>query len=571
MKKDKKSKEQLIKELQQRIAELETADTERMRAEDILHKSEERFRTLTENTSDWIWEVDQSLVFTYTSPKIKDLLGYEPHEIIGKTPFDLMPEHEAKRISEISRSILASRKPFTSLENINLHKDGHQVIIETSGVPIFDKNGDFSGYRGIDRDITGRKRTEVALQEIESRLHTLSDNLPDGIVYQIDSGEDGQQRRFSYLSAGVERLHGITVKEALNNTMSIYDQIIQEDRVRLAQEEAYAFSNMIPFSSEVRLKLPSGETRWRFFTSAPRRLHNNHIVWDGIEIDITTRKQAEESLRESEEKYRLLFENSSDAIFVAQDEMIKFSNRQLSLLTGYSTEELSSKSFRHFIHPEDRVMVVEMHRERLQGQNVPSAYSFRVVRKSGEIRWVEVNTVTIAWEERPATLAFLRDITERKMNDEILQEKERELEMKASNLEEVNTALNVLLKKRDEDRIELEEKISLNIRELVLPYLKKIQKIGLDERQNAYAVIMESYLNDIVSSFSHRLSSAYLNFTPSEINVANLVKQGRSNKEIAELLNISVRTAAFHRERIRKKLGIKNHKTNLKSYLSSIN
>jgi PAS domain S-box-containing protein len=571
MKKDKKSKEQLIKELQQRIAELETADTERMRAEDILHKSEERFRTLTENTSDWIWEVDQSLVFTYTSPKIKDLLGYEPHEIIGKTPFDLMPEHEAKRISEISRSILASRKPFTSLENINLHKDGHQVIIETSGVPIFDKNGDFSGYRGIDRDITGRKRTEVALQEIESRLHTLSDNLPDGIVYQIDSGEDGQQRRFSYLSAGVERLHGITVKEALNNTMSIYDQIIQEDRVRLAQEEAYAFSNMIPFSSEVRLKLPSGETRWRFFTSAPRRLHNNHIVWDGIEIDITTRKQAEESLRESEEKYRLLFENSSDAIFVAQDEMIKFSNRQLSLLTGYSTEELSSKSFRHFIHPEDRVMVVEMHRERLQGPNVPSAYSFRVVRKSGEIRWVEVNTVTIAWEERPATLAFLRDITERKMNDEILQEKERELEMKASNLEEVNTALNVLLKKRDEDRIELEEKISLNIRELVLPYLKKIQKIGLDERQNAYAVIMESYLNDIVSSFSHRLSSAYLNFTPSEINVANLVKQGRSNKEIAELLNISVRTAAFHRERIRKKLGIKNHKTNLKSYLSSIN
>jgi PAS domain S-box-containing protein len=418
---------------------------------------------------------------------------------------------------------------------------------------------------------TERIRAEKALQEIESRLRTLSDNLPDGIVYQIDSGEDGQQRRFSYLSAGVERLHGITVKEALNDAMSIYGQIIAEDRVRLAQEEAYAFSNMIPFSTEVRLKLPSGETRWRFFASAPRRLHNNHIVWDGIEIDITARKQAEESLRNSEEKYRLLFENSSDAIFVAQDEMIKFPNSQLSLLTGYSAEELSSKSFRHFIHPEDRAMVVERHRGRLQGQHVPSAYSFRVIRKSGGMRWVEVNTVTITWDERPATLAFLRDITERKMNEEILQEKERELEMKASNLEEINTALNVLLKKRDEDRIELEEKISLNIRELVLPYLKKIQKIGLDERQNAYAVIMESYLNDIVSSFSYRLSSAYLNLTPSEINVANLVKQGRSNKEIAELLNISARTAAFHRERIRKKLGIKNHKTNLKSYLSSLN
>jgi two-component system, NtrC family, sensor kinase len=154
----------------QKIIHIATDITARKRAEESLHASEERFRALTENTSDWIWELDQSFVFTYSSPKVKDLLGYEPNEIIGKTPFDLMPEHEAKNISEISHSIMASRKPFTSFENINLHKDGRQVIIETSGVPIFDKDGNFSGYRGIDRDITERKISEKALKKHEREL-----------------------------------------------------------------------------------------------------------------------------------------------------------------------------------------------------------------------------------------------------------------------------------------------------------------------------------------------------------------------------------------------------------------
>jgi DNA-binding NarL/FixJ family response regulator len=128
-----------------------------------------------------------------------------------------------------------------------------------------------------------------------------------------------------------------------------------------------------------------------------------------------------------------------------------------------------------------------------------------------------------------------------------------------------------LLKKGEEDKIELEEKVLLNIKELVLPYLEKIKKSGLDRGQNTYADILESHLREIASSFSYRLSSAFVNFTPTEINVANLVKQGRKIKEIAELLNISPRTAAFHRERIRKKLGINHKKTNLKSYLSSVN
>ena len=143
--------------------------------------------------------------------------------------------------------------------------------------------------------------------------------------------------------------------------------------------------------------------------------------------DVTDKKKAIASLKASEEKYRLLFENASDAIFVAQDEMIKFPNPQLSLLTGYSSGELTSKPFKHFIHPEDSDMVVEMHKKRLQGHNVPSTYSFRAITKTGEILWVEVNKVIITWEERPATLTFLRDITQqKKMEAQLLQAQKME-------------------------------------------------------------------------------------------------------------------------------------------------
>ena len=161
--------------------------------------------------------------------------------------------------------------------------------------------------------------------------------------------------------------------------------------------------------------------------------------------------------------------------------------------------------------------------------------------------------------------------TERSQAEEMLREKEKELELKTRKLEEVNTALKVLLKRRDEDKTELEEKVLSNIKELIIPYLEKLKKSGLDTRQNAYLRILQSNLNDIISPFSRRLSSKYLNLTPAEIQVANLVRYGRDIKEIAEILNVSTRTIEFHRGNIRKKFSIKNKKASLRSHLLSIN
>jgi len=153
----------------------------------------------------------------------------------------------------------------------------------------------------------------------------------------------------------------------------------------------------------------------------------------------------------------------------------------------------------------------------------------------------------------------------------MLREKEKELELKTRNLKEVNTALKVLLKRRDEDKTELEQNVLSNLRKLIFPYLEKLKKSGLNTRQNAYIRILQSNLNNIISPFSRRLSSKYLNLTPTEIQVANLVRHGRNTKKIAEILNVSTRTIEFHRGNIRKKFSIKNKKASLRSHLLSIN
>jgi DNA-binding NarL/FixJ family response regulator len=150
-----------------------------------------------------------------------------------------------------------------------------------------------------------------------------------------------------------------------------------------------------------------------------------------------------------------------------------------------------------------------------------------------------------------------------------VEERTRELRIKSENLEEMNTALKVLLKKREEDKTELEEKVIYNVKELILPFLEKLQRSKLDNRQQTCVDIIASNLNDIVAPFAKTLSTRYLNLTPSEIQIANLVKHGKTTKDIADLLNLSTRTIESHRDSIRQKLGIKNKRANLRTHLMS--
>jgi DNA-binding CsgD family transcriptional regulator len=162
------------------------------------------------------------------------------------------------------------------------------------------------------------------------------------------------------------------------------------------------------------------------------------------------------------------------------------------------------------------------------------------------------------------------EIKERRKAIKALRESENRLETQNANLEELNAALKVLLKKRDEDKAEIEEKLFLNMRQLIRPYLEKLKKSRLNERQKSYAAILESNLDDLVSPFASSLSTGYLRLTPAEIQTVDLIRQGKTTKEIAELFHLSHRTIEFHRENIREKLGLKNQKTNLRTFLLTL-
>lgn len=179
---------------------------------DQLRESEARYRFLVEASPDWLWEIDERGRYTYASPYCRELLGLEPKEIIGKTPFDLMPENEAQRIGEAFQELVAGKQEFSRLLNRNLHKQGHEVILETSGAPILDSTGKLIGFRGIDRDVTERENARQALQESEERYKLLIENQTDMVV-KVDT-----EGRFEFVSPSYCENFGRTEDELLGKT-----------------------------------------------------------------------------------------------------------------------------------------------------------------------------------------------------------------------------------------------------------------------------------------------------------------------------------------------------------------
>lgn len=171
--------------------------------------------------------------------------------------------------------------------------------------------------------------------------------------------------------------------------------------------------------------------------------YGDQKAWISVVRDITDRRRVEEALRASEERYRMVVENANEAILVIQEDVLKFVNAKAEQITGFSRQELASRHFADFIHPDDRETVVERYRRRAEGQRLPQAYPFRVVDRIGDIRWVESNTIAVHWEDKPATLNFLNDITERKRAEEALRKAHEELEQYAANLERQTTQLQV--------------------------------------------------------------------------------------------------------------------------------
>lgn len=186
----------------------------------------------------------------------------------------------------------------------------------------------------------------------------------------------------------------------------------------------------------------------------------------------------------------------------------------------------------------------------------PHWYYARVLRMSGEgpVRLV------VSHEE----------ITALKLTEEALRESEARLTAQKVEVESANIALKVLLKQREGDKSDLEQKVITNVKEMVLPYVEKLKRVNLKAKDKRVVEIIESHLQDIISPMMQKLANANIILTPQEIQVASLVKDGKSSKEIADILNVAETTVHFHRKNLRKKFGLSNSQTNLRSYLISI-
>lgn len=308
----------------------------------------------------------------------------------------------------------------------------------------------------------GRRQAETALRERDAQLMSLSDNLPSGIIYQIVVDPSGVRRRFEYLSAGVEELHEVKVADVMQDPSLLYSQILPEFVGPLREKEQRAFETLTPFSAEIKCRSPSGRERWILLRSAPRRLADGCMVWDGIELDITATKWAETELRtayrdiaasqemlqtqiaelnksreqiaESEEKYRTLVEHTADMVFIAQDGNLVFANSALVTLSGYTLDEIIGLPFKRLIAPEDREVVLGRHTLRQSGKELPESYEFSLLHKDGVTKiLLQIRVGAGTYQGRPATIGTLHNVTkERQQEAELAKSEELHRKMVAA-------------------------------------------------------------------------------------------------------------------------------------------
>ncbi|MGZ3607104.1 MAG: PAS domain S-box protein [Syntrophales bacterium] len=278
-------------------------------------------------------------------------------------------------------------------------------------------------------------------------------------------------------------------------------------------------------------------------------------------------KHGSEKMREDDQLFRSLTEQSLVGIYVVQDGQFQSINPNAASYYGCAPEEMMGRRSDSIVHPEDKERHKQCARDMLKGKRA-TPHEFRIISRSGEIHWIMETVTPIIYQGRPAILGNSMDITERKRAEEATEKREMELEVKTHELEDMNSALRVLMKQRDEDRNELEQKVLSNIKVLILPHMEKL-KNHVDLQGMSYVNVLASNLRDIMSPFAQKLSVTYLNLTKREVQVANLLKEGKTTEEISAFLNISVSAVNVYRYHIRHKLGL-SKKQNLRSYLSSL-
>ncbi|OGW45771.1 MAG: hypothetical protein A2Y66_03920 [Nitrospirae bacterium RBG_13_41_22] len=304
MKDQEKSKEQLLYELKQmgqRIAQMEESETRRKAVETALQESEQRFRQVAETSGEFIWEVDVNGLYTYANPVVEEILGYKPEEIIGKKYFyDFFNPDIRDTLKKAAFEVFAVKAVFRNFVNPNVHKNDSTVILETSGLPVMDKQGNLIGYRGSDRNITARKKAEEILRVSEERYKSMV-NAVTAYTYSVNLAQAGSIS--TKHSMGCIPITGYNPEDYESDPYLWYNMIYPDDKMMIENtiKEIIAGRKVPPI--EHRLIRRDGIVVWVRNTLVPYYdLFGRLIRYDGLIEDITERKIAEDKIQKLNEE-----------------------------------------------------------------------------------------------------------------------------------------------------------------------------------------------------------------------------------------------------------------------------
>jgi PAS domain S-box-containing protein len=311
------------------------ATQKRKRTEEALRESENRFTQIAENAQEWIWEVDASGLYTYASPAVETVLGYEPREIVGKKHFyDLFHPEDSDEVKKAAFEVFASKQSFRNFANRNVHKNGSTVWLSRSGVPKLDKQGHLIGYRGVDADTTERRKVEGALQSTHEKLHAVFDAIQDGICavdtdFNLTDVNEFMLKAFDLPDK--ETVLGRKCFEMFKHRQDIcpYCAVAQSFQTR---------APVYRTSSPKDLEITAGRA---FEIFAYPIIDKDGRLSGAVEFvrDITESKEAEQNVLESERKFRALFESTNDAVMLLDENEFFECNEATLRIFGCSSRD----------------------------------------------------------------------------------------------------------------------------------------------------------------------------------------------------------------------------------------
>ncbi len=416
--------EQTIEQLLKKIKKLENEVAVCRETENLLRKSEEKYRLLADNVTDVIFSMSLDMNhFTYISPSTKVMQGYTPEEMMKTSPLDHLTPESIEHVASVLSEELENEKKGTmdpdrtrTLELEEFRKDGSTISTEITCRFLRDDDGKPTGIMGMSRDISRRKKTEAALRASEEKYRMLFESSPFGLMHWDKDGiaTSCNKHLADMLGTTTELVTGVRLHD------SVKDEEIKSKLLSVLSGEKCEF--------ESDFKISEKKAKTFRASYAPIYDANKQIQGCiGIVQDVTNQRIADEALKESELKYRTLVEHSLQGVIIIMDFKIHFANDAAVKIMGYSAEELlklTPEQFLAMVHPDDRETFHKRHQDILQGKYAPDRYEFCGIQKDGSVIHLEVFDSLIEYQGKSAIQSVFVDITERKTTENALRESE---------------------------------------------------------------------------------------------------------------------------------------------------